>query len=106
GKARTYFLDSGDQFRLGPPPAFGSPEYLAALAEVRHISDARTAEQAAIANFWAFPNGTITPPGFWNKQASELAVRHRLNERDAAYLFALLNMAGFDAIVSRFDTHF
>jgi len=106
GKARTYFLDSGDQFRLGPPPAFGSPDYLAALGEVRHISDTRTAEQVAIANFWAFPNGTITPPGFWNKQAAELAVRHRLNERDAAHLFALLNMAGFDAIVSCFDTKF
>jgi hypothetical protein len=72
-QARSYFRVSGDQFRPAPPPTFGSPAYLAALAEVREISNTRTAEQIAIAKFWAFPNGTITPPGFWNSEASALA---------------------------------
>ena len=40
--ARPFFLASGDEFRPAPPPAFGSPEYLAALGEVRQISDTRT----------------------------------------------------------------
>lgn len=106
GKAKSYFLTSDDQFRLAPPPAFGSPEYLAALGEVRQISDTRTQEQIAIAEFWALPNGTVTPPGFWNSQAADLAVRHRLDERDAAHLFAMLNMTGYDAIVACFDTKY
>jgi hypothetical protein len=47
--ARPIFLSSSDEFRPPPPPAFGSPEYLAALAEVRQFSDTRTPEQLAIA---------------------------------------------------------
>src|SRR2546425_87013 len=35
---RPFFLRSADQFRPAPPSAFGSPAYLAALAEVRNIS--------------------------------------------------------------------
>src|SRR5256885_7768900 len=30
---RPFFLTSADQFRPAAPPAFGSPDYLAALAE-------------------------------------------------------------------------
>src|SRR5881398_904607 len=50
---RPFFLTSPDQFRPAPPPAFGSPDYLAALAEVRSISDTRTADQVNIALSWA-----------------------------------------------------
>lgn len=103
GLARTYFLNSGDQFRPAPPPAFNSPEFAAALAEVRHISDTRTAEQTAIAVFWALQAGTITPPGFWNQEATNLALRYRLSERETAHALALMNMAGFDALVACHD---
>src|SRR2546428_3039508 len=47
-----WFLTSADQFRPAAPPAFGSAEFMAALAEIRHLSDTRTAEQPAIAAFW------------------------------------------------------
>ncbi len=106
GQARPYFLVSGDQFRPQPPPACGSPEYLESLAEVRNISDTRTPEQDAIAKFWALPAGTYQPPGYWNDVAGELAVRYRLNERDAAHLFALMNMVGFDALIASHDGKF
>ena len=106
GQARTYYLTSGDQFRPPPPPAFGSPEYNAALTEVRQVSDTRTPEQIANALFWAFPGGTITPPGFWNLEAANLAVQYHLNERAASHLLAVMNMAGFDAIVACHDAKF
>ena len=51
GEMRPFFMTTGHQFRPAPPPAFGSPEFLAALAEVRHISDTRTDEQVRIAKF-------------------------------------------------------
>jgi len=57
GRMRPFFLGTGSQFRPGPPPAFGSPAYLAAFAEVRHFSDTRTPEQDALANLWAKPAG-------------------------------------------------
>ena len=106
GQARTYFLESGDQFRPPPPPAFGSPAFLAALAEVRAISDTRTRAQDSIAKFWAFGAGTYTPAGYWNEQATTLAVRHHLNELRAARLLTLMNMVAFDAIVASHEAKY
>jgi hypothetical protein len=103
GKATPYFLTSGDQFRPGLPPAFGSPEYAAALAEVRQISDTRTVEQDSIAKFWAFLAGTYTPAGYWNEAAAALIVKYHLREREATHVFALMNQVGFDAIIASHD---
>src|SRR5438093_11953449 len=44
-----WFLSSANQFRPAPPPAFGSTAFTAALAEIRQISDTRTADQVQIA---------------------------------------------------------
>ena len=104
--ARPWLLLSADQFRPAPPPAFGSPEFLAALAEVRQISDTRTPEQDAIAKFWAFGAGTYTPAGYWNERASALAVRYRLNEERATRLLALVNMVAIDAIIASNDAKY
>src|SRR5262245_49856349 len=106
GKATPYFLLSGDQFRPPPPPAFGSPDFLAGPAEVRHISDTRTAEQDALAKFWAFPAGTYAPSGYWNEAAAQLIVGYHLPDRKAAHVFALMNMVGFDAIIATHDAKF
>jgi PAP2 superfamily len=106
GQATPYLLTSGDQFRPAPPPAFGSPAFNADLAEVRQISDTRTAEQDAIAKFWAFPVGTYGPPGYWNEEAARLIVQYRRQEGEAAHTLALMNMAGFDAIIASHDAKF
>jgi hypothetical protein len=102
GQMRTFFMTSGSQFRPPPPPAFGSPEYLAALAEVRHISDTRTPEQLAIAQFWAMTTGTLVA-GFWNAQVSDLVTQYDLDERRAAHVLALSNMAAMDANIACHD---
>ena len=106
GQAKTYLLVSSDQFRPAPPPAFGSPEFAAALAEVRTFSDTRTAEQDALAKFWNLPPGTHTPPGYWNEEATKLAVRYRLSERATAHLLALMNMVSFDAVVASHEAKY
>ena len=106
GQARPFFLTSGSQFRPEPPPAFGSPAFLAALVEVRHISDTRTPEQDAMAKFWNLPAGTHQPPGYWNEEATTLAVRYRLDERKTAHTFALLNMVSYDAIVASHEAKY
>ena len=95
---RTFALTSDDQFRPGPPPAFGSAEFNAALAEVRAISDAADPAQLAIARLWA-PRG----PAYMNQVASEMIVDHRRTEREAAHVLATANMAGFDVLDACFD---
>lgn len=106
GQARTYFLLAGNQFRPPPPPAFGSAEFLAGLAEVRQFSDTRSHEQDSLAKFWNVPPGLGTPPSYWNKAAADLAVQYHLNERQAAHLLAVVNMTGFDAIVASHDAKY
>ena len=98
--ARPFFLTSTSQFRPGAPPAFGSPEFLAALGEVRRISDTRTAEQDSIARFWGLPVGTITPGGYWNQEAAAVATKHSFNERRTARLLAVASMTAFDALIA------
>jgi hypothetical protein len=94
-------LTSADQFRPSPHPAFGSPEFLAELAEVRAFSDNRTPAQVALAQFWA-----TRGPGYMNEVGAGLIVEHRRTEREAARVLALANMAGFDALIGCFDAKF
>lgn len=106
GQATPYFLTSGDQFGPEPPPAFESPAFNAALPEVRQISDTRTVEQDLIAKFWALPAGAYGPAGYWNEEAARLIVQYRQTEREGAHTLALMNMAGFDAIIATHDVKY
>ena len=98
-----WFLTSPDQFRPAPPPAFGSTEFLAALAEIRHIADTRTAEQIQTAIYWAQNPGTPTTPGFWLGVATDGINEHGLSEREATHLYALLSATILDAQISCWD---
>src|SRR5437899_8425757 len=98
-----WFLTSASQFRPGPPPAFGSAAFLAALGEIRQISDTRTAEQIRIAALWALSVGTPTTAGFWIQVATDGISQHSLSEREATPLYALLSATMFDAQIGRWD---
>src|SRR5687767_4606453 len=57
--ARPFFLTSGSELRLPPPPAFGSAEFASALSETRAFSDNRTAAQIAITQSWVPFSGVV-----------------------------------------------
>ncbi len=103
--ARPVFLSSGNEFRPAPPPAYGSTEFLAALAEVRHIADTRTAEQIAIANFWNV-NQSARSQAAMMALARELIVSHRRSDAEAARIFFLMGSAAFDASIGCFDAKY
>jgi hypothetical protein len=105
GQMRPFFMESGNQLRPPPPPAFGSPEFLAALQEVRRISDTRTPEQLRIAEYWAMTTGSLTS-GFWNEEATKRIAGYRLNERRAARTMALVSMAAMDATIACYDAKY
>lgn len=103
--ARPFFLASGDEFRPGPPPPFGSAEFLAALAEVRQISDTRTAEQLAIAQTWnagQSPNSNAIVQNL----AVELLRSHRKSDVESARIMFRLNASVYDALVGCFDAKY
>jgi len=103
--ARPFFLSSGNEFRPPPPPAFGSPAYLAALAEVRQISDTRTPEQLAIAQYWN-ANQSPTSNAAMNNLAVELIRGQRLGDHESARVLFLMNAAEFDALIGCFDAKY
>ena len=103
--ARPFFLASGDEFRPGPPPAFGSPEYLTALGEVRQISDTRTAEQLAIAQYWNL-NQSGRRNAAWNNKAVELIRRYHVSDAQAARIMFMMSAAVFDAATGCFDAKY
>ena len=104
-RARPFFLTSQNQLLPPPPPAFGSQEFLTALAEVRAISDTRTPEQVALAQFWNLGVAPFTA-GAENLIADGLIRDHHRTEREAARILAYANAAAFDAQIACFDAKF
>jgi hypothetical protein len=103
GRVRPWLHIDVTQFRVGPPPAFGSPAFLAGLAEVRQISDTRTADQLATIDKWLDGNNTVQPPGHWNAIASDMITQRHLDEASAARVLAILNVAMMDTHIACWD---
>jgi len=101
--AKAFFLPDAGALRAPPPPAYGSTEFTAALAEVRAISDKRTAEQLSIAQFWNTASGPFTT-GALNLTVDDVIREHGRNEADAARILAYANVAAWDAQIACWDT--
>ena len=81
---RPLVLESIDQFRPAPPPAFGTPAFDSALAEVREIARTRSAEQTRIAQYWG------TGQDRWVGWIIDVMSERRLSEETAMRLQAVL----------------
>jgi hypothetical protein len=105
-----FALDNTSHFRAAGPPDVKSPEFAKALNEVKEIGAAnstkRTNEQTAIAHFWADGDGSVTPPGHWNRIARALAAERALSTFDSARLFATLNVALADAAICCWESKY
>lgn len=104
-RARPIILTTGDEFLPGPPPAFGSPGFQAALAEVRQISDTRTPLQLAIAQYWN-TNQSPSSGAAMNNLAVELIRSHRRSDAEAARILFVASAAWFDATIGCFNAKY
>ncbi len=106
GAVDPWLLDSGDQFRPGPPPAIGSAAYAAAYNEVMAIGSAtsatRSADQTASAQFWAGAAGT----GPWIQAGLDVAQAAGLSTLENARLFATLSTAIADVAIATWDSKY
>ena len=104
---RPFFLTTASQFRPGPPPVFESPDYLVALAEVRFYSDNRTHEEDSLAKFWAAPAGFANSAQSYSNQVATTEITNfHLDERRAAHVLAVMNMAAMDAFIASHDAKY
>lgn len=106
GKVRTWNVPNIEDVRPGPPPAPGSAEFLKDARELQDIQKNLTERQRKIANWWSDGLGTTTPPGHWNKFATDFIVKYRENPLRSARTLAYMNMAIMDAGISCWDAKY
>ena len=102
GETEPFGILSGDQFRPEPPFDINSPEYTADYIEVKSLgsntSAVRTTDQTEMGVFF-----TDNMPSMMNRVARVIADQEKLNGWETARLFALIQMAGADALICAFD---
>jgi len=106
GSWKTWILTSPSQLRPGPPPTFGSAQFLSELAEVKQTVANVTPSQRAIALFWADAGGTVTPPGHWFQIAGDLIARDNLSTPRAARILGLLGATLTDTAITTWETKY
>jgi len=105
GGIKPFALKSVSQFRPGPPPALTSETWTRDYNETKELgavgSTKRTTWQTETGRFWALI-GTHA----WNQAARQLASSKPLPLSESARMFALLNIAVFDAYLAIFDAKY
>jgi hypothetical protein len=106
GQVKMWSVPNVQAVRPGPPPAPGSPEFEKDAKELRDIANNMTNEKRRIANYWSDGLNTYTPPGHWNRTASNSIIENKLNALRSARVFAYLNMAMMDAGIACWDAKY
>lgn len=114
GKWKAWVMTSNNQFRPGPPPAYGSPEFLAAAKEVVEVRKNLTPEQEQLARFYEGDTGTKLPGGITLdvnaadvlKAASGDLEGQPLTEPRAVRALAMITVALADAGISAWDAKY
>lgn len=105
GEWRPFFLTAGSAIRSPAPPAWDSPAFRAAVAEVRKVSDTRTNEQVRIAQYWENLTGAFAA-GLWNDVARGAISARGLDEPESARILAMMHMVGMDAFIACHDAKY
>jgi hypothetical protein len=105
GSWKTWVTDMAT-VRPGPPPAYGSPQFVTEAKEVLDTANKLTDQQKQIAQFWAGGAGTPLPPGIWNQILLDTVRDERLSTPRIARSFALLNVAQSDAGEAAWDAKY
>lgn len=106
GMWATWVLDSPDQFRPEPPPAWDSELMATEMQELRDFE--RTPVTNSIAQFWEYAAGGRRNHWYWNSILDRLVLESGLanNPPRAARAYVLPNVATYDAGIACWDAKF
>ncbi len=100
-------MTSGSQFRQAGPPSLDSSAYATDYNQTRSLGDinsvTRTAEQTAIAQFYADMPGRNSPLWHWNQIAQGLSLAKGFTLQQNARMFAVLDVTLADGMISAWD---
>lgn len=104
GNNRPFCLASGASCQPGPHPAYSTDPASAFFAEANEVYQTTanlSAEQTAIANFWADNAGqTATPPGHWFSVVNQIAARDGIKLDLLAEVYCKVGIAVADSFIS------
>ena len=103
GSWKPWLLTSGNQFRPGPPPAFGSPEKAAEIAEVKNFPRNFASNQLGFFN--QTQEAIFTT---WYDFANRKLFEEKLDDNPPrmARTYALMAVAQFDSMVACWDAKY
>jgi Vanadium chloroperoxidase N-terminal domain len=101
-RVQPFMLESTSQFRTKGPLSVASRAYAREYNEVKTLGSltgsARTPEQEALAQFY-----TVNPVELFNRTFRAIAAAKTLTIAEEVRLFAMLNLAGADALINCWD---
>ncbi|MEM6703856.1 MAG: vanadium-dependent haloperoxidase [Acidobacteriota bacterium] len=116
GGVTPFSLESGDQYRIGPPPEPGSRDYVRGFREVLRLGastdttgSTSTAETRFVGNFWGYDGTPLlgTPPRLFNQIAIQVARDEGVgNVVEVARYLALINTGLADAAIAAWDSKY
>lgn len=109
GNLRPFVLLFGAECAPLPHPSFSLAAGSAFALEAQEVYDVGnnlTADQQAIALFWADGGGTLTPPGHWVSILGQILAQEDLALDVAAEAYAKLGLAVADAFISCWEIKF
>jgi membrane-associated phospholipid phosphatase len=106
GAVTPFLLDSAQQFQPAAPPPMSSPEYTAALDEVRSVgrdsSTTRTPDQTVAGTFWSSAPVWNT----WNQIAQQVAAERHDTLAQSTAAFATMDLALADTTIAMYDAKY
>jgi hypothetical protein len=106
GLVQTFGINHGAQFRVSPPPLLGTGKYARDWDEVREVgrvnSSSRPSDRTDVANVYF----VLTVVNLYSPIARHLSSVQGKTLSENARIFALLAMAGADALISSMESKF
>ncbi|CAN5383925.1 vanadium-dependent haloperoxidase [soil metagenome] len=104
GKVKPVAIKTGDQFRPGPPPLFGSEQLKMEIKEVVELQAKLTDYQKALVEFMRDGPKSVQQAGHWLKFAQDVSKRdnHTLDQDVKMYFYN--QMVAMDAFIAAWDS--
>ena len=115
GQVKPFVIESGERFRVPPPPPLTSRAYATSFQEAKALGGdgettptERTAEELTIGIYWAY-DGTpslCAPPRLYNQLAMTIADQMGSDFFELTRLLALVNVAMADAGIAIWESKY
>lgn len=100
---KPLLLETGDQFRPGPPPLVGSEQLALEVKEVAEWQSKMTPENKALVEFMRDGPKSVQQAGHWLKFAQDVSRRDNHNLDEDVKMYFLVESVAMDAFIACWD---